>query len=756
MDPRRLLSAVWRYRWMVAGLTAAGFVAGFGLSRVVRPTYEAQATIQVPAAPRGFGVQNPLRSTPLFDAAGWVELVRSYEVLDAVVRERRLFLVPTVVADAPFVAGIELAEEYTPGLYTVTAVDGGVLRLLNESGEVLEEASAGDSLGLSRGIRWVPAPLPAGRSVEFRVRGLRDASVRLGGDLGVRLPPDGALMRLTLRGPDARGTAATVNALAAQFVTVANSLKNDRLTTVTEVLRLQLDRARAELTAAEETLERFKVNTITLPSDRGGSPIAPGLAETRDPARDAFFQLRLSRDELVRDRDALRRALVAAGASTDSTQGLVITLGTITAARENAELTASLALLVTKRSEARQMRVAFSSGHPPLRALEREIVDLEGTVIPQQVQALIGNLDQRIADLDARIASASRELQQIPARQTEENRLERDVDIRRSTFTELQAAYEQARLSELSAAPDVRLLDTAVPPTQPLQDQVFLLLAGGGFGGLGLGLALALLLDRFDRRVRYPDQVSRELGLPILGALPLLKTQRDGTVDADTQDHIVESMRSIRLGVLLAHGTAGPFVTTVTSPGSGDGKSFVSLRLARSLAESGRKTLLVDGDNRRGYLHRTLGVPRAPGLTEVLEGAIPYAEALQRPQGEAFDFLPTGTGRRAAPELLSSPEMTRLMMDLRGSYQAIVIDSPPLGAGVDPLVLGSLSGTLVMVFRNGVTDRELAGAKLRDLERLPIRILGAVLNDVQATGVYRYYSYLPGYGTTDESDGRPS
>jgi len=89
---------------------------------------------------------------------------------------------------------------------------------------------------------------------------------------------------------------------------------------------------------------------------------------------------------------------------------------------------------------------------------------------------------------------------------------------------------------------------------------------------------------------------------------------------------------------------------------------------------------------------------------------------------------------------------------MRSQYNVIIVDSAPLGAGVDPLVLGSLTGSLVLVFRTGVTDRELATAKLGDLDRLAIRVLGAVLNDVKASGMYKYYSYLPGYSADDEQD----
>ena len=94
--------------------------------------------------------------------------------------------------------------------------------------------------------------------------------------------------------------------------------------------------------------------------------------------------------------------------------------------------------------------------------------------------------------------------------------------------------------------------------------------------------------------------------------------------------------------------------------------------------------------------------------------------------------------------------MAQFLLSLRGEYQAIIVDSPPLGAGVDPLILASLCGSMVLVLRSGVTDRELTESRLQDLKRLPIRLLGAILNDVRSQGAYRYYGYLPGYRAEDE------
>jgi polysaccharide biosynthesis transport protein len=746
LDFRRYLSALWRHRFLILGLGVLGFAGGYGLSRVVKPVYEAQASVQIPAG-RGQAMQPGIRSAPLFEGRGWLELLRSFEVLDEVVRRRMLFLELAVLADSQLFSGFELSNRFSPGEYQLTGLPGGRLRLEVRNGPVVDERAVGDSVGLPLGFRWVPGALPPERVVSFRVRVPRDAAVRLGNDLVTQLPPEGALLRMSLRGIDPEFTAATINALANRFVEVATLLKREKLTTNTSVLRERLESARADLSSAERALEQFKVSTITLPSDRGAPAIASGLAETRDPVRQAFFRLRLDREELTRDRDAIQRALASVS---DTSRSIITALNIIPAVRESRELTASLNSLTDREVEVRQMRLAFAPSHAPLRQLERRIDELRTRTIPDQAGALIQSLNTRIADIDQRIAASSREMQQIPIRSTEEARRERNVDVAQLIYTELQSAYEQARLSELSAEPDVRLLDSAVPPTRPVQDQMIIIIFGGGLAGFGLGVLLAIALDRFDRRIRYPDQVTKDLGLPILGALPLLRRGRDGRVMAGDDEQLVEAMRSVRMALLYAHGTAGPFVITVTSPGSGDGKSFVSSQLARSFAMSGRRTLLVDGDNRRGFLHRTFNVQRKPGLMDLLAGTATREQAVHHVEDGGFDLIPAGTHRRIAPELLAAPEMARLMMELRADYQAIILDSPPLGAGVDPLVLASLSGTLVLVLRNGVTDREFAGARLGDLERLPIRLLGAILNDVRTEGVYKYYSYLPGYRTEDE------
>ena len=333
----------------------------------------------------------------------------------------------------------------------------------------------------------------------------------------------------------------------------------------------------------------------------------------------------------------------------------------------------------------------------------------------------------------------------------EETRLQRAVTLAEQVVVNLQQRYEEARLADVSSLSDVRVLDRAVVPQTPggSLGSIFVFLAL--VGGLGLGVAGAVLLDYGDRHVHHPDQVTQRMGLAILGAVPHVDWHNGKREESAGQ--VIEALRGIRLSVANRHGGAGPVVVTVTSPGRSDGKSFAASNLALAFADAGSRTLLIDGDVRRGRLHHVLNRHRRPGLTEILAGVVPLEQAIQGTSTRNLSFISCGARSHAGPALLSSAAMVQLVGQLRGQFGAIIVDSAPLGAGADGFALGTATGSLLVVLRTGVSDRELAEAKLGILQHLPINVLGAVLNDVRPGGAYRYYSYyLEGYGTRDELD----
>jgi len=753
-DWRRITSALWHYKWVVFLCSVLGIAGGIAATRALRPTYVAQATvwIDVPDNRRDQDRAGPIRQGGLLTSDAWIDLLRSYVVLDHVVRDLRLYLELKSIEDTARFAGFGVTDTFHPGQYVLT-VDGAGRNyvLATAKGAELERGAVGDSVGSRLGFVWVPTPalLPAGHKIEFTLATPRDAALQLGERLDVRMDLNGNFLSVDLRGSSPRQIANILNATTARFVQVAGQLKREKLTELTKILQDQRAYAQRNLDDAESALKSFRMRTITLPSDQsmGGAGSSSGAATgaaARDPVIDDFFQRQFERDQLGRDRANILRVLTQAGDS-----GLPVdAFAAITSVQHSPELANALKELSDKQAQLRTYRYHYSDAYPLVQRLLGEIAELERRTIPTLAQALVAQLAQRETDLGKQVDVASRDLRQIPARSVDEARLRRAVQLAEESYNTVQGRFLEATLAaEASSVPDVRILDPAVVPQRPVKNTAPRLLFMGLVAGLGLGVVGAVLLDRLDPRVRYPEQVSRDLGLPILGALPHLRRDQEPA-------EVVEALRGLCLNLVHAYGAAGPLLVTVTSPGPGDGKSFLAANLALTFADGGHRTLLIDRDIRRGVLHRRFKAARQPGLTDYLRDEATRDQVVQTTTYPGLAFIGCGTRSHRAPELLGSPAMNSLISTVRLDYDVILIDSPPLGAGVDPFILGTATGNVLLVLRTGYSHREMTEAKLEVLDRLPVRTLGAVLNDVPrggGAGYYAYYSYhLPGYEAVDE------
>ena len=744
-DWRRIASALSRFKWVVMLMVVLGLGAAFGATRVLRPVYRAQANVWVDVPNRrgdaGTDARGPIRQGALLDADAWVELLRSYVVLDQVVRDLRLYVEVKRPSDRPTFLDFGVSDTFRPGGYELSVSADGRQYTLASEGVEFERGTIGDSIGKRLGFRWAPAPgtLQPGRSVEFSLVPPRDAALRLGEHLDIRMDVNGNFLALELRGPNPVQISNILNAVTERYVEVAAQLKREKLTELTKILEDQLTTAQRNLDDAENALQRFRTRTITLPSDRPAGQGAAG--ETRDPVRATFFDMQVERDQLRRDGDAIDRLLA---------EGQTTALSAIESVQHAPELSNALKELSDKQAQLRAYQYHYSDAYPPLQRLAAEIADLQQRTIPTLARGLSTQLATRESELSRQVDAASGDLRQIPGRTIEEARLNRNAQLKEQTYKALQERFDQARLAAEATVPDVRILDPAILPQRPVKNTTPGLLLMGLLAGLGLGVMGAIVLDRADPSVRYPEQVSRELGLPILGAVPHLRDKE--------RAEVIEALRGVRLNLLHEYGPAAPLLVTVTSPGAGDGKSFLAANLALTFAEGGHRTLLVDGDIRRGVLHRRFKANRRPGLVDCLLGQTGHDQIVQVTAYPRLALIGSGTRTQRAPEVLGSPAMTQLLNEMRGRYDAIVVDSPPLTAGVDPFILGTVTGSLLLVLRTGHSHRDVTGAKLEVLDRLPIRLLGAVLNDVPrgaAYGYYAYYSYyLPGYEAVDEGDGR--
>ena len=747
----RMVAALRRFAWLIGLITVVGTIASIAATRILTPEYVVSATIWIETNNARVGMAGPIQAPGLLVSSSWVELLRSFTVLDPVVYQMKLYLLPDKGSTPELFGGFELAERFRPGEYLLSVGETDKqYTLRTKAGVVVGSGAINDSVGRQQGFKWLPGParLTPGLKAAFTVITPREASQALSSRLVTRMPPDQAnFLRLTLTGGESETTASTLNAIQKQFVDVAADLKKQKLRELSSLLSEQVRQQDTKLRGAESALENYRVATITQPKE--DVPLVPGVTMTTSTAYSRYFQERVDLDQTRQDRkglEAVLKKLEAGEITVDAFQ-------TVPAVRNAPDLSAALKELTNETANLRALRAKYTDEHKLVKEVVDKINMLRTSTIPSYAVALVSQLRTKEADLESRIVGQGSELKGIPVRAITEGRLRRDMEMADGLAKNLQARYEEAKLAEISAIPDIRVLDPAVAPTRPSKNQAPLIILVGFLASVTIGVALALLLDRLDKRFRYPEQASHELGLSILGAIPVIPRSRNGRpVSSEQTEQVVEAFRSVRLNLTHSFDASGPACLTISSPGPGDGKSLISANLALSFAEAGYRTLLIDGDIRRGELHRTFATARRPGLLDYLSGAVKREEIFQPTSHVRLTLIPCGVRLHHGPELLGSARMAELLSTLKNQYEVILIDSPPLGAGVDPFVLGTHTGNLLLVLRSGETDRQMAEAKLRILDRLPVRMLGAVLNHIDAGhGAYRYYSYSYGYASEDEA-----
>src|SRR5213083_2066945 len=453
-DWRRIWSALLRFKWVVLLMVLVGLGGAFAATRVLRPVYRAQANVWVDVpGRRGEGASDtrgPIRQGALLDADDWVELMRSYIVLDQVVRDLRLYVAVKRPGDRPGFTAFSVGDVFRPGDYKLSVSDDGrSYTLASKDGAELERGSVGDSIGRRLGFHWQPAPgtLPSGGTLEFSLMTPRDAALALGEQLDVRMDFNGNFLAVELRGTNPVMISNILNGVTQRYVEVAAQLKREKLTELTKILENQLATAQQNLDQAEGALRGFRTRNITLPSEQPNSEGATG--ESRDPIRATFFDMQSDRDQLRRDRQSIERFL-ADSVPTDALSAIA------------------------------------SVQHAPLQRLAREVDELQHRTIPSLARELVTQLGAREAELGRQVDVASVDLRGIPGRTIDEVRLRRNAQLKEQTYTALQQRFDQSRLAAEATVPDVRILDPAIVPQRPIKNTTPRLLLMGFVAGLGL------------------------------------------------------------------------------------------------------------------------------------------------------------------------------------------------------------------------------------------------------------------------------
>ena len=747
----RYLSALRRFKWLIVLFVVLGAGGGYAATKFVSPEYEVQARIMLEM---GTGTnqdsrRGPIQAEELLRASGWQDLLRSFAIADPVVNELALFVEPGRESDSTVFRSFRVASSMLVGDYVLT-VNGNRYSLFRKLGSAVEQGALGDSIGRSAGFLWQPsAQAFAGRKeVEFRVQTPRETSKELIKKLKMNLNDGSSFISLSLTGENSIKTATTLNAWVVQFVSVATALKKKSVTSYATILDGQRQYSADNLLSAESALERFSVQTATEPTERQSA--TAGVERTTNPAFDAYFRDKVLAENYKKDRESIQRLLDQGRASGSLTREALLSIPIVATDPAAEDLRNALKEQSDREFSLRRLQESYTDEAPKVKLEKEALAVLSSSTVPMAVESYLSQLKLREQLLQSSIEVSGKDLRGIPSRTIEEQRLKRQVEVAAEMYKSLDLKAAEAKLAEAATIPDVSVLDSAIAPLKPTRNTAPVIILGAIGAALALAVFLAILLDQVDKRFRYPEQAIEELGLFILGVVPVIDVQKKRT-RADQAAQVVESFRTIRMNVRYAADPGRPLTMTITSPGPNDGKSLISSNLALSFAESGARTLLIDGDIRRGELAKTFNTQQRPGLVEYLDGTALIAEVLHPAASHPnLTVMPAGARRRRAPELLATPRLNQLIRQMASEYDVVIVDSPPLGAGVDAYALATATGNMALVLRASVTDRKMAAAKMAVMDTLPVRVMGAVLNSVKLTGQYQYYSYYQDYAAQDE------
>ncbi|ENV90497.1 polysaccharide biosynthesis tyrosine autokinase [Acinetobacter bereziniae] len=377
---------------------------------------------------------------------------------------------------------------------------------------------------------------------------------------------------------------------------------------------------------------------------------------------------------------------------------------------------------------------------------------------------LMTEINAQLAAIQKKSTELNQAIKRLPETQRLYLQLYRDVKVNTELYTSLLNSYQQLKIVKAGEIGNVRIIDTAVEPVKPIKPKKLIVLILSIFVGGFIGVLIALLRNMLASGIKDSSRIENELDLPVYATVPrspiqesrvqLLKKKKSIPILAvkNSEDIAIESLRSIRTTIHFALNNAKNNIIAISGPAPEIGKSFISTNLAAIFAQGNKKVLLIDADIRRGYLHKYFDHDTAPGLTEYLTNQSSLEQCIVHSSTVShLDFLPRGKNQGNAAEMLSSPRFSELLSLLSQQYDHIIIDTPPILAVTDGIIISQFAGVNLVVARYAKTQMKELELTVNRFEQAGSKVNGIILNDVQATAGGNYgYNYAYAYTSTKD------
>jgi exopolysaccharide transport family protein len=565
--------------------------------------------------------------------------------------------------------------------------------------------------------------------------GIDDAAPELRGrllkrfqkNLDVVVVPKTEILEVRFRSGDPQLAATVVNSLANLYIERKFKTKYESAIQASDWLTQQLDDLKRKAEDSQKKLADYQQQTGLLGTDEVHNVVMAKLEQMNEQlstaegdriVREAKYRLSLTEDP----------QLVA----TIEPESVLSSLR-----KQQADLRAQLA----------QMNAKYGPSYPRVIQAKAQLADVEAAVsrevklIGKQLQNeyLAALRSEQL--LSAAVERKKQEAYKINGQAMQFAMLKRDVDSSRDLYEDLLKRLKEAGIVAGLKSSNVNIIDPASVPAEPGEPRVALYLALGGCLGLVSGIGAAFLRERMDGSIRTPEDVELYCEMPSLGLIPRiaddeappsgLSLRSKLAILERPSSQFAEAFRALRTSILLSSPGTPPKVIVITSSVPQEGKSVTSVNCAAVLAQAGRKVLLIDADMRKPTIHQHLGVAATHGLSALLsQSSIERRHPLTVSNMPNLEVITAGERPPNPAELLASERMQSLLNEWRGQYDQIVIDTPPVLAVTDAVILASIADSVVLVARSGHTSSQSLRRTAELLTSVNAKLAGVVVNDL--------------------------
>lgn len=555
-------------------------------------------------------------------------------------------------------------------------------------------------------------------------------------DIDIAPVRNSALVDVSYSSPDPAISRKIADAWVGQFVEATLARRYDSTADARAFLTNRLAELRARLEQSERELVRYAAEKDILPIET---------------TVDAEGRTTGMRTQAASNLQALSEALAKASVDRIEAESRLSGPGSHIAGEAGSVLPGLRQRRAEVAAEYANLRAQFEDGYPPVQSLKSQVASLDNAIAREEQRSSSGARQEyaqaveRENDLRARVRQLESELFGQRSDSIQYNINQREVDTNRELYDGLLQRYKEIGVAGVGSS-NIAIVDRAALPEGPSSPNLKLNLALALIAGIGLAFAYTFVREQIDQSVSDPADVSKLLGLSLLGPVPRLHNEEAADALADRKSELSEAYSSIAtsLSFLTDHGI--PRSMMFTSTVSNEGKSTSAYALAEIIGRLGKRVIIVDADMRNPTAHSFYGVPNEQGLSNYLAGGELGPALVHNAPGSNVHVLPAGPTPPSTVELLSSERMVQIVRELGVNYDHILIDGPPvLGLADAPLLSRVVEGVVLAIEANHIRVRRIKDAVKR-IQAAHSHIFGVILTKIDKRNSAYGYGYGYGYG----------